>query len=133
MVDATENTLVSQVRGAIRNPENPHHFMVLQPVGKRVRLWWGETLLADTKDALRLIEVGNGVYEPTYYVPTAHIAAELEAVPEKATHCPLKGKASYYMLDGEEVGWSYDAYDFAQALHGRIAFSGKELRIEIGG
>ena len=50
---------IAQVEGAIRQPGNPHHYMVAKPVDKRVRIWRGERLVADTTDALCLIEIGR--------------------------------------------------------------------------
>ena len=57
---------IAQVEGAIRQPGNPHHYMVAKPVDKRVRIWRGDRLIADTNDALCLIEIGRRAYDPVY-------------------------------------------------------------------
>lgn len=123
---------IPQIEGAIRQPGNPHHFMVAKPVGRRLRIWRGARLIADTNDALCLIEVSSKAYDPVYYVPPNDIVAALEPV-HKTTHCSLKGDASYYAVDGEEVGWSYqEPFDFAAVLAGLHAFWASKVRIEQG-
>lgn len=123
---------IPQVEGAIRQPGSPHHFMVAKPVDRRVRIWCGDRLIADTGDALCLIEVSSRVYDPVIYVPPEDVVTPLEHV-DKTTHCPLKGDASYYAFDGEEVGWAYLApFDFAAVLAGRHAFWTSKVRIEQG-
>jgi uncharacterized protein (DUF427 family) len=123
---------IPQVEGAIRQPGSPHHFMVAKPVDHRVRIWRGERLIADTCDALCLIEMSRKAYDPVIYVPPEDVAVPLESV-DKTTHCPLKGDASYYALDGEEVGWAYlEPFDFAAVLARRHAFWASKVRIEQG-
>ncbi len=116
----------------IRNPGNAAHFMALKPIKRRVRIYAGETLLADTANAVRLVEVGRGVYDPLVYVPAEDLQVALEPL-EKSTHCPLKGDASYHGYRGEEIAWSYDRpFDFAQGLARRHAFWPEKVRIEEG-
>ncbi len=119
------------VEGAIRNPNNPNHFMVAQPVGRRVRLYSGETLIADTDDALRVIEVGKSIYAPCLYIPHADVEVDMVKT-DKTTHCPLKGDAAYYAIDGVEMAWRYDTFDFAKVLEGHVSFWPQELRIVEG-
>jgi uncharacterized protein (DUF427 family) len=123
---------IPQVEGAIRQPDSPHHFMVARPVERRVRIWRGDRLIADTTSALCLIEVGRKAHDPVYYVPPEDVVVPFESV-DKTTHCPLKGDASYYAVDGEEVGWAYrEPFDFAAVLAGRHAFWSSKVRIEQG-
>jgi uncharacterized protein (DUF427 family) len=124
---------VPQVEGAIRNPANPHHFMVAKPVERRVRIYRGERLLAETTRAVCVIEIGRKAHDPVFYVPPEDVVVPLERL-DKTTHCPLKGDASYYAVDGEEVGWAYRTpLDFAAVLAGRHAFWASKVRIEQGG
>ena len=121
---------VSQVEGAIRQPSNPHHFMVLKPVNRRVRILFGERLLADTTGALCLIEIGRKAHDPVLYVPAIDLVLPLDEI-EKTTHCPLKGDASYYAVDGEELSWAYkEQFDFAKELTGLHAFWASKVRVE---
>jgi uncharacterized protein (DUF427 family) len=115
--------------GTIRNPANPGHFMVIEPVDGRVRIFAGERLIAATDAALRVLEVGRKAYDPVLYVPARDLAVELQPT-ARTSHCPLKGDASYYALDGEEIAWSYATFDFARALAGHYAFWPGKVRIE---
>ena len=94
---------VAPVEGAIRNPANPHHFMVVQPAGRRIRIFFGDRLVADSVDALRVIEIG-----------------------------PLKGDADYFSLEGQEIAWAYRSLDFAAVLDGLYSFWGDNMRIVEG-
>ncbi|MCP4303869.1 MAG: DUF427 domain-containing protein [bacterium] len=92
----------SHIPGAIRNPDNPQHLMVVKPVPRRVQVFDGETLLADTTDAVHVLELGKTLYDPVLYVPEGDIRVPLDQV-DKTTHCPLKGDASYHARDEETV------------------------------
>jgi uncharacterized protein (DUF427 family) len=123
---------VAPVEGAIRNPSNPHHFMVIKPVGTRVRVISGDLLVADTARALYVIEISNKAYDPVVYVPHEDLTQTFEPL-DKTSHCPLKGNASYFALNGEEIGWTYDdTLDFAEQLKGYYAFWPLQVCIEIG-
>lgn len=123
---------VSPVEGAIRNPDNPHHFMVLKPVNHLVKIFRGDELLAKTNNALRVIEIGKSVYDPILYIPTKDVIASLTRT-EKTSHCPLKGNATYFEFTGEEIAWSYSRpFDFAKELRDHHAFWSSKIRIEEG-
>lgn len=128
----TTETLSASIVGAIVNPSNPKHFMVINPVKQRLRIYAGDTLLVDTKNASRVIEVGHTIYDPAIYVPKDDIRVALEPI-DKSTHCPLKGDASYHGLNGEEIGWSYDApLPFASDIKGLHSFWGSKVRFVEG-
>ena len=123
---------IAQVEGAIRQPGNPHHYMVIKPIDRRVRVFRGDRLVADSTAAVCLIEIGRRALDPVVYVPPEDLTVALDPV-DKTTHCPLKGDASYFALDGEELGWVYrQPFDFAAALAGRHAFWAAKVRIEQG-
>ena len=121
----------TDVDGAIRNPANPNHFMVVQRVGRRLQIHIDGVRIAETNTALRVIEIGHHAYEPRLYIPVGDVTAELTKS-DKTTHCPLKGDASYYALNGTEVGWRYDPFDFAKILEGHLSFFGDNLTITEG-
>lgn len=120
----------------IRNPSNPDHFMQLDRLDQRVRVTFGGADIAVSDRAIRLMEHGRRLYQPQYYIPADDIAASLVRS-DKATHCPLKGNATYFGLQDEagrlkadNLAWSYmDPYEFARQLAGRIAFD--PLRVSI--
>ena len=118
--------------GVIRNPGNANHFMALNPIPRTIKVFHGEPLLARSARAIRVMETGKSVYDPVIYIPLADIWAPLEEV-ERTTHCPLKGDASYFTLDGEELAWGYDkALEFAAALKGHRAFWPDKVRVVEG-
>lgn len=110
----------------IHNPADARHFMRLRPVAAHVQVKAGETMLAESDGAVRLLEVGKDVYEPVLYFPEADIVARLEPVAEKRTYCPLKGHAAYFEAatpNGPVTAWTYaQALPFAAALSGLVAF-----------
>ncbi|MFY0636768.1 DUF427 domain-containing protein [Maricaulis maris] len=115
-------------KDAIRNPANADHLMVLQPVDRPVEIQLAGRTIARTTQAIRLVEIGRGVYPPRIYLPLADATVPLETV-DKSTHCPLKGDAVYHAVDGVEVGWSYKSLDFAAAIDGLISFDGPTIRM----
>ncbi|WP_114285289.1 DUF427 domain-containing protein [Candidatus Halocynthiibacter alkanivorans] len=126
-----KNSSVALVEGAIRNPANPNHFMVVMPVKQPVQIHINQTLVAETTRALRVIEIGNHAYQPRLYIPESDVTAKLTKV-DKTTHCPLKGDATYYAFGGSEVAWRYDTFDFANVLNGHLSFSAPEMRTTEG-
>lgn len=119
-----------EIEGAIRNPENPAHFMTAKQIGARLRAWWRDTLLCETGAALRVVEVGHIVYPPRFYVPLDHLMPRVTVGPIR-TLCPLKGHARYLSFGQEEIGWTYETFDFAAILAGRAAFWDSHLTIEL--
>lgn len=118
---------------AIRNPANPAHMMVIREVPRRIRIYAGDRLLADSSSALRVIEFGKSVYDPVIYVPEADLEPIFETL-DKSTHCPIKGDASYISLGEEEIGWVYrNPIDFAQRLAGHYAFWPDKVSVLEGG
>ncbi len=135
--DIMEHPEITRVKGAIHNPDEARHYMKLKPVARTVRIKRGDLVLAETTCALRLLEVGFDLYDPVFYILVEDVIADLALVPEKSTHCPLKGDASYYATSaaeakrGEFVGWAYSKpFDFASVLTGYVAFDASKVRIE---
>lgn len=118
----------------VHAPGNTAHFMHVRPVAARVRVRKGDRILADSTSALRIMETGHGPYDPMVYIPEADVSDALAAVEGKSTHCPLKGDASYFTLDGDEIAWTYDRpLEASHMLKGHIAFyPGKVTFEEIG-
>ncbi|MEM9633639.1 MAG: DUF427 domain-containing protein [Pseudomonadota bacterium] len=107
---------------AIRNPDNPGHLMVIKDVPRRVRIYAGDVLLADSVNALRVMEIGKAVYDPVIYVPESDLTASFTSV-DKSTFCPIKGDASYVALNGEEIAWVYKSpISMASRLATHFAF-----------
>lgn len=132
---------VTLSRHTIHNPGDPRHYMRIKPVEGRVRILFGERVLADSADALRLLEAGHDIYDPVLYLPLADVRAGLAPV-EKRTYCPLKGHASYFdLVSGEgqaegqveapEIAWSYrETLDMAGEIRDLVAFDAARVTIE---
>jgi uncharacterized protein (DUF427 family) len=116
---------------AIRNPDNSNHLMVIKDVPRRIRIYAGDALLAESTNAVRVMEVGKSVYDPVVYVPEADLKASFDTV-EKSTFCPIKGDASYVAISGEEIGWAYKTpIEMANRLSKHYAFwPGKTRLVE---
>lgn len=120
------------LQGAIVNPANPAHLMILRPVNRTVRVYADGHLIAQTKNALRVMEMSKTLYDPALYIPAEDITAEFTPL-DKTSHCPLKGDASYVALNGDEIAWTYDLpLDGAEQLDGRFAFWPDRVKIAEG-
>ena len=118
-------------RLTIHNPDNDAHFMRIKPVAGTVLVSRGGTTLASSTHAIRVMETGRDVYDPVIYVPLTDVSEALRPVADKSTHCPLKGDASYFGLDGEEIAWTYDRpLDRARELAGHVGFYANKVVIE---
>lgn len=112
--------------------------MRIKPVHSRIRIRLGDTVIADSSGAIRLLEVGKDFYDPMIYVPSQDVAVALEQVANRTSHCPLKGEASYLGFAGwtpqhanDYLAWSYaDPLGFARELAGLIAFNPAHVAIE---
>ena len=120
----------------IRNPDNPDHYMQLDVMEQTVRILLGDSEVARSDKALRLLEAGRRLYQPQYYVPIDDVTAKLVRS-EKSTHCPLKGDAAYFHLEDSDEGtpaqdlvWSYpEPLDFSAQLAGYVAFDPQRVTI----
>ncbi|MGF1473942.1 MAG: DUF427 domain-containing protein [Geminicoccaceae bacterium] len=130
----SEITLATQT---IHDPDEPRHFMRLKPVDKRVVISFRGEVVAESTDALRLLEVGRDLYDPVFYLPEQDTSKSLRPG-DHTTHCPLKGDTVYFDLtDGAggvrqaNIAWSYaKPFDFAAELAGRIAFDSRYVAIQ---
>tara|TARA_R110000751_G_scaffold271365_3_gene371461 strand:- start:60012 stop:60410 length:399 start_codon:yes stop_codon:yes gene_type:complete len=126
------------IKDAIYNPANSGHFMQLDRLEQVVRIEIAGKQIAASGAAIRLLEVGGRLYPPQYYIPRADIHQELLQT-QTASHCPLKGQASYYSIpDGDggnaldDIAWSFQhPHEFAQELAGYVAFDPTRVTITI--
>ncbi len=126
------------IQGAIHNPSNHQHFMQLDRLNQRVSIHIDGRLIAESTQAIRLLEAARRLYQPQYYLPADSMLTNLSQT-EKSTYCPLKGTASYFDIvdaDGaivaSEIGWSYkNPLDIASDITGCIAFDPKRVSITV--
>jgi uncharacterized protein (DUF427 family) len=116
--------------------QHPHHTLTFDEDRSAVRVYVGDTLIAETRAGLNLREGG---YPPVIYVPREDVRMDLLAAVDHTTHCPFKGDACYFDFTGVEggadqvtqVAWSYeDPFDQMLALQGALAFYPDRARIE---
>ncbi len=95
----------------------------LERTNRRIRMVQGGVVLADTREALRVLETSH---PPVYYLPPAALAkGMLERSGSRQSFCEFKGLAGYWSFVGgrQDVAWSYEkpTHGFA-ALAGHLAF-----------
>jgi uncharacterized protein (DUF427 family) len=115
-------------------PDPAHDRIRIEPTGGRVRIVFGDLVVAETTRALTLHETGR---PPVQYVPRADVnMALLEATP-RVTQCPWKGAASYFSIAGADPRgvnglWTYETpLPAAAAIAGHIAVYADRFTIEI--
>lgn len=121
--------------GAIHRPDDASHFMRIKPVERQVFVAANGRELARTTRAVRVLEAGRDLYDPVLYLPREDVSVPLAPASQAATHCPLKGEASYWALDEGErwIAWSYDApKPWAEALQGFVAFDAGQVQVTEG-
>jgi uncharacterized protein (DUF427 family) len=109
------------------------HPITVEPAEGRVRVRFGDRVIADTDRALVLAEAR---YRPVFYLPLADVAADVLVASTHQTYCPFKGDASYYSLrDGDHVVdaavWSYrEPFDAVAEIAGYVAFFPQHVELE---
>ena len=98
----------------------------LEPCDRHVRVILAGVTIADSEDALRVLETSH---PPTIYIPPADVRADLLVANEAATSwCEFKGRARYVdaVIGGQrfaQIGWRYPAPSPAYAmLRDHVAF-----------
>lgn len=96
----------------------------VEPVSERVTIRLGGALIADTRDAVRVLETSH---PPVFYIPMADFVPGALADAPGSSFCEFKGAARYFTLHGgdfvrEGVGWTYpDPTPGFEALRSRVA------------
>jgi len=96
----------------------------LDPSAEHVQVKAEETLLADTRRSVRVLETAG---PPTYYLPQEDVDwSRLEEIPQ-TSFCEWKGRASYYALvddpQGIPVAWMYaDPVQAYAAIDRHVSF-----------
>lgn len=109
------------------------HPITLHPYQGRVSVYFNQTLVAQSDNALQLEE---GRYPPVIYIPRSDIRIEHYARSAHQTHCPYKGEAHYFSLqaDGERaenVVWTYeDPYPVVAQIRDHVAFYPDKVTFE---
>jgi uncharacterized protein (DUF427 family) len=114
----------------------PDHPITISPARERVRVRFGDDVIADASDALDLKE---STYPVARYVPRSAVQMDRLVKTDHTTHCPYKGDASYFSIvakDGtrlENAVWSYETPFPAMAeIAGYLAFYPNKVEINVG-
>jgi len=88
----------------------PDHPITIEPNSGRVQVHAGDTLIADTANALTLSEAN---YQPVQYIPRADVDMARLRRSTHASYCPYKGEAAYFDIveqgdQGENAVWTYE-------------------------
>jgi len=97
----------------------------VEPEARRIRVVFNDTPVADTTDALRVLETSH---PPVYYCPPGDVATANLEREQYTTTCEFKGRAVYYTLvvgarSVVQAAWQYpDPVERYAALTDHFAF-----------
>lgn len=107
----------------------PEHRVDAVPDGRRVKIVFAGTTIADSARTLRVEETGHG---PVHYFPQEDVRLDLMRPTAHHTTCPFKGEASYWTIEvpadgsarrAENAVWGYPTpYDEVAGIAGYYAF-----------
>lgn len=114
---------------------HPEYEIDWQPIRSTVRIWQGDTMLAESDRALLVSETQH---EDVVYLPSDDVRLEeFFTATDHHTICPFKGEASYYSLTGtaepiENVAWWYpDPMEEVSGIAGHLAFYSGQVNTEV--
>lgn len=86
------------------------HAIRIQAEPRRVRVRFAGHVIADSANAVTLLETGHA---PVYYLPREDVNADLLEASTHTSHCPHKGDARYWSIRcpdafSRDAAWSYD-------------------------
>ena len=111
----------------------PDHPITIEPAKGRVVVRFGDTVVADTTQALELREAS---YPAVLYVPRGDAVMAHFAGTAHGTHCPYKGDARYFDLaaggaTAANAVWSYETpYPAMARIKDHLAFYPQHVQIE---
>jgi uncharacterized protein (DUF427 family) len=103
----------------------PDHPIMIKHHPKRVVVTVAGKVIADTHDALALLEAN---YPVVLYIPRKDADMSLLERSDHTTYCPYKGDCAYYSIPAGgarsvNAVWTYeDAYDAVTPIRGHLAF-----------
>lgn len=91
-------------------------------------------VLAESRRTLLVDEQDHGL---VFYFPRADVRLDLlTALPERTSHCPYKGDASYWARAGAgdmPIAWAYDAaFREVAQIAGHVAFYQDRVTVSLG-
>lgn len=129
----TEIVMSSQGNPSPGFRDRPEHRITVTPFAGVVVVTYGDTVIASSERALALKEAD---YPVVLYIPFEDIYFDFLFPSETVTHCPFKGRASYWNVSASgsarnDVMWAYQApYDEMAGIRDHGAFYPDKVRIE---
>ncbi|MPY80361.1 MAG: DUF427 domain-containing protein [Actinophytocola sp.] len=111
-------------------------YMRIDPSDTHVRVEIDGVAIADSRRPTVLREKG---FPPRYYLPREDVRFDLLERTEAATHCPIKGDASYFSArvgdtTHKDVVWSYESpIPEAEDVAGLVAFFDEKVDVYLDG
>lgn len=87
-------------------------------------------------ESARAVELTEGEYPPVIYFPREDIAMAFLEPSDHSSHCPHKGDASYFNIEGksgtlENAAWTYESpRPGVEAIAGHVAFYTDKVTVE---
>lgn len=108
--------------------EKGRHYCVVGDYNRKLTFSYQGEVIATTVKAKLLKEVGKSVYDQVFYIPKEDLVMDIASEPERNSHCPIKGDASYWMPKAGKTNnyfaWSYEnALSMSRKIEGYIAFN----------
>ncbi len=103
----------------------PDHPITIEPTPGRVVVSVAGRVIADTGNALTLLEAS---YPAVQYIPRDDVDMSLLERTDHASYCPYKGDSAYYSIPiggarSANAVWSYEApYPAVAAIRDHLAF-----------
>lgn len=109
---------------------------VVVPDDWRVEVRMGQSVVADTRNAVRVLESAS---PPVFYIPPSDVQSGLLEPSSTSTFCEWKGRAAYWSVRGAErliidAGWSYpEPLPGFEPIAGYLSFYPAKLECVVGG
>ncbi|MFT5201799.1 MAG: hypothetical protein ACI9C1_001177 [Candidatus Aldehydirespiratoraceae bacterium] len=109
---------------------------VVEPDSRRVQIWLGAVLIADSRRAQRVMET---YHPPSWYIPADDIFRPALQPSRVTSHCEWKGSATYFdvgVTDQVSKGsaWVYlDPKPAFVSIASHVAFYPREFRCTVDG
>ena len=110
------------------------HPITVEPTQGRVVVRIGDTVVADSRNALTLQE---STYPAVQYIPMTDVDQGLLRRTDTSTYCPFKGDASYYSVETpggpvDDVIWTYEKpYAAVAEIADHVAFYADRAQVTV--
>ena len=114
------------------HPRDPYTRVDILPSSRHVRVEVDGVTVADSHSPHILFETG---LPARYYLPKVDVRFDLLEHTDTATHCPYKGTAEYWTVNGrKDLAWSYRTpLPESERVAGLVAFYNEKLDIYLDG